>query len=1248
MMAKPGGGRALCQVGRIAWICLLCIIHGNIVASQECPLDWESFGQSCYRFVFHPVKSFDEAKTACQMHSSALVSVDFPGEHGFISQWLTRTDTRKNNWYTSGEEDSLNPGDFWWSGTGKAVDKLAMPWISQSELEGKGRAVVYKFNGVVYGWGRAKPANEFPYICEIARSESHRIFQSRRNFFFGTDVEDINQLEKGPHFIEEPKDKIIIGSPDRTYVECVATGNPQPVYTWRKLTGSQYTPIPTNTGRYAVTNGRFNIAFPKEETEAGEYQCVAENKFGTVLSSPVQLSFGYLRQFINVQRDAVRVLAFQGAAIECGSPESKPGLVYQWYKDSARNFLRPSLQKYLFISYNGKLYFSEATRVDQGNYYCVVQLRTTENTEIRQQAAPSGTSLPIPLEVTASPPLEWGPQIQDDFVAVFPKSPLRGQRVRLECFAYGTDPLFYSWSRIDGYLPSKAQLEDHNRVLIIPDAQLEDSGQYNCHVSRRQSATDDQAVDLKIVAVPYFTLPLGNQHADKGSQLTWRCEAKAVPEPAYTWYKNGEKIQSIPGQLEVNRNVLVIKALDPLQHSGMYQCSASNIYGTVYSSGQLRVMTFKPSFRRNPLQANTEAAINGNVTIRCRPEASPYPDFKWAKNGGELGLIAGSETGRVRLDISGDLLITGVQPGDAGRYTCTATNTEGSASSFSQLRVAEGTRIFRSPDSTSTVVNSTAFLYCQASHSRDLDLVYMWFFNGRRIDLKNNPYFGAGNAENPGGIYIRNAQLIHMGEYECLAQTPLDKATARAFLTVEGPPPEMAGVYVDRLSITSYSMRVKWTVTGDNDLPITAFIIEALTKYNTSWQLVAKDISFGETLNENDDKSSFVVYGLKPNVGYSFRVLAVNNIGISAPSQPSDEYYTPGAPPNVAPQMVGGGGGSVGLLTMTWEPLPPIDAHGAEIGYVVYWRRPGPSLTWDKATVFGNVGKYVTHVGLDNFYLEYELKVQARNEYGSGPNSSVEIIFSAEGIPVGMLAGFDLSSVNGTAMDVSWDPLEETRESIKGKVLGYWINYWIEPSLNDMDEDSEIIMQYKPVYGQVGETTVIGLEPGTYYMFTIQVFNSAGLGPISEDEFDETDGLAPLRYPMEVHVYSHSSDTVYVTFRGITTSIDEEPLRGYMLRYWVYGNTIESAIDVDLEMETSGYISGLEKNKMYEMRALGYSAGGFGKQSPTTLFTLGGQVVLDSTVTELLAAGTMWKANMWLTVFSLLCVYVLKHIFHDR
>ena len=38
----------------------------------------------------------------------------------------------------------------------------------------------------------------------------------------------------------------------------------------------------------------------------------------------------------------------------------------------------------------------------------------------------------------AAPKADWGPEIQDDFIAVFPQPPLKGQDVRLECFAYGS------------------------------------------------------------------------------------------------------------------------------------------------------------------------------------------------------------------------------------------------------------------------------------------------------------------------------------------------------------------------------------------------------------------------------------------------------------------------------------------------------------------------------------------------------------------------------------------------------------------------------------------------------------------------------------------------------------------------------------------------------------------------------------------------------------------------------------------
>lgn len=36
-------------------------------------------------------------------------------------------------------------------------------------------------------------------------------------------------------------------------------------------------------------------------------------------------------------------------------------------------------------------------------------------------------------------------------------------------------------------------------------------------------------------------------------------------------------------------------------------------------------------------------------------------------------------------------------------------------------------------------------------------------------------------------------------------------------------------------------------------------------------------------------------------------------------------------------------------------------------------------------------------------------------------------------------------------------------------------------------------------------------------------------------------------YPTEIHVGSHGSQSVYVTWRGVTTGIEEEPIQGYIV-----------------------------------------------------------------------------------------------------
>ena len=66
---------------------------------------------------------------------------------------------------------------------------------------------------------------------------------------------------------------------------------------------------------------------------------------------------------------------------------------YAWYKNDPGNYIQTDLKPYIFISNDGRLYFSEVTNDDKGEYFCVVT-RTGTNWN-------SGvTSLPTQLIVT--------------------------------------------------------------------------------------------------------------------------------------------------------------------------------------------------------------------------------------------------------------------------------------------------------------------------------------------------------------------------------------------------------------------------------------------------------------------------------------------------------------------------------------------------------------------------------------------------------------------------------------------------------------------------------------------------------------------------------------------------------------------------------------------------------------------------------------------------------------------------------
>lgn len=80
---------------------------------------------------------------------------------------------------------------------------------------------------------------------------------------------------------------------------------------------------------------------------------------------------------------------------------------------------------------------------------------------------------------------------------------------------------------------------------------------------------------------------------------------------------------------------------------------------------------------------------------------------------------------------------------------------------------------------------------------------------------------------------------------------------------------------------------------------------------------------------------------LRPFSEYYFRIRAENSVGTSDPSIRSKMIKTLEVKPDLAPRHVGGGGGKVGTLTVSWEPLKLWEHNGKGLYYKVYQRKKG-------------------------------------------------------------------------------------------------------------------------------------------------------------------------------------------------------------------------------------------------------------------------------------------------------------------
>ncbi|XP_066907076.1 contactin [Halyomorpha halys] len=1190
----------------IFYFCIPVLVHCDILDQDDqdlqCPQYWVKFQNSCYRFIKSPRKSRNEANRNCQAYEAELASVSSPEEHGFLVYQLSLQDPQHRRWYIGARQQSP---DYWINdGDGSSLNDLDAAFLNERGNDlAQSSYLVYKFSNEVKRWGfeGASGEEELLYICELPITKVHYLVVDDRTYQYGVDIKDPSKIPHGPYFIKQPVDVVFDLSKIKIHnyvtLSCLAGGYPTPTYDWYKedyvndvLVAKRIDPL--SDERFTISGGTFIINSPRQVEDRGSYHCKASNDYGTIISETVTLSFGSIGDF-NLKRPPESGNENWGKAIACDPPQHFPGVIYHWTRDYFPNFVEED--KRVFVSFDGALYFSALETIDQGNYSCSVQ----------SQVSDTGRNGPFfPLRVLPNSNYQQL-KFPNNFPKAFPEAPIAGKEVRLECVAFGYPVPSYNWTRKGASLPRSAKAMSFNRVLIIPHVNVEDQGEYVCRAYNGRSSIE-HSVQLNIQAEPNFTIPLTDKHVDNEGELTWTCEAFGIPDVTYSWFRDGNLLQidrlppSDQNRYAIQDNVLTIKYLNAETDPAMFQCRAQNNLKIKYSSAQLRVLTLRPTFRKHPLEPETYAGEGGNVTIKCDPEAAPRPKFKWIKDGNVIG-----SGGRRKILENGNLIIAPVSRDDDGMYTCIAENMHGTAESQGRLIVLRGPSLLENlPPKIVTSIGKSIYLQCKAVTVEMLDHAFIWTHNGIRLfssaTEKHRVKIDGGYLE------IINVTFSDSGDYECSLKSTVGRVSTQTTMVVEGPPGPPGGVQV--LEITKNSAIIQWTDGATHGKEISHYLISGRTPWNNTWVPIAQNIIAKEVDRYNGRKEAQLENVLTPYSLYEFVVQAGNILGLGIPSLPSPKYRTRSDKPYKVPDKISGGGGKIGDLIITWEPLSAKDQNGPGIYYKIFWKRHGTSeneYQSQNLTGMGNVGIAVVRVPLEDYYTQYDVKVQASNADGAGPISNTTVIYSAEDMPQVAPQQVSARPFNSTSINVTWTPIELTREKIRGKLIGHRLKYW-KQSTTEENAVYYLSRSTRPW------SLIVGLQPNTYYFVKVMAYNSAGEGPESERFLEKTYRKAPQKPPSSVNVYGIDPSTVRVLWRYVQPSLDEEPVIGYKVRVWEIDQDMSTANDtiVPLGSVLEAYVINLTPGKTYHMRVLAFSNGGDGRMSsPTYTFQMGDEAL---------------------------------------
>ncbi|XP_063437436.1 protogenin-like isoform X2 [Mytilus trossulus] len=352
----------------------------------------------------------------------------------------------------------------------------------------------------------------------------------------------------------------------------------------------------------------------QNRNQNGFYECFMKNKYGTVIARQVQLLVESISKSFTIEPGYQKVELGGVARFKC-QIDGIPLPIYVWNKNSSS---LPQNSRYITIS-SGILQIHNLSESDSGSFHCSVYQSFNQVNNgpkligMTLQHSRSHARLIVITDTKRRPPKIVA--ISREINATIKHS------VTLECLADGNPSPVVTWMK-DGNQTSDDNFNknyDGSNLKFI-EVNMTDAGTYQC-VASSPGFPDAVAETQLNVKVPPFIIeaPLSKGYP-VARWFRLKCIVGGIPSPKVTWYKNGQKIESLENMKIYPDNMLMIDS--SIGDSGYYQCIAKNDVGVDMAIARLQFF-LKDNVPKPPSHVTVTSVTSTEVCIRWFP--SEYP-----------------------------------------------------------------------------------------------------------------------------------------------------------------------------------------------------------------------------------------------------------------------------------------------------------------------------------------------------------------------------------------------------------------------------------------------------------------------------------------------------------------------------------------------------------------------------------------------------------------------------------------------